>query len=245
MKDFFAALGFLTVLPVPRDSFNAGGRPALYFPLVGLLIGGLLAGVDALGARWAPPEVRAACDVLFLAAVSGALHLDGLADSADGLFSHRSREEVLRIMKDPRAGVMGVLGVLFCLILKWAALLRLPQLSIWLVAAPALARSAQAVALVCVNYAGGADSLSQAWFQKKRYGLLAGVPVALALPFYIDWTAGLAAALVFLITTAALLLYFRRRLGGVTGDTVGALSECVETAILLLGAIIVYNSAGP
>ena len=241
MKDFFSALGFLTILPVPRGSFRAGGKPVLYFPLVGLLIGCLLWVVDAVGARWAPAEVRATCDVLFLAAISGALHLDGLADSADGLFSHRSRQEVLQIMKDPRVGVMGVLAVLFCLGLKWTALLKLANREIWLLAAPALARSAQGIALVCMDYAGEPNSLSKPWFQKNNYFLLLGIVVPLALPFYLDITTGLATVAGFLVFTAVLLCYFRRRLGGVTGDTVGALSECVEASVLVLGACVSFT----
>ncbi len=243
MKSFFSALGFLTVLPVPR--VEPGGRPVLYFPAVGLLIGVLFWGVDALGARYAPAEVRALCDVVFLAVISGALHLDGLADSADGLFSHRNREEVLRIMKDPHVGVMGMLAVLFCLGLKWTALVNLnaPH-PVWLVAAPALARSAQAVALVSLDYAGKTDSHSQPWFQKKRYSLLTGIAVPVALPFATGMAAGFTTLAGFVLVTTLLLFYFHRRLGGMTGDTVGALSECVETAVLVLAACVTFNGAG-
>ena len=114
--NFLSAIGFLTILPVPKSARTFDGKQVIYFPLVGLIIGAMLWTVDWIFSCFANIEIRVIGDVLFLAIISGALHLDGLADSADGLFSHRSREQILEIMKDSRIGVMGVLALIFCLL---------------------------------------------------------------------------------------------------------------------------------
>ncbi len=238
--NFLSALGFLTTLPVGSAAFREDGGQILHFPLVGLLIGALLWGVDALGARVLAPEVRALVDVLFLAVLTGALHLDGLADTADGLFAHRSRERALEIMKDPRVGVMGVLAVTFGLLLKTAALARLqgPTCGLWLLTAPAWARSAQVAGLVFTDYVRTGGGKSDLFFQKGRYGLLAFTGLPLGLTFVIGWLPGLITLAGVAGVTGVLIFYFRKKIGGMTGDTLGALTEVVETAALLTGATV-------
>jgi hypothetical protein len=114
VTSFFAALRFLTVLPVP--GCWCGGEEALkrsvpFFAVVGLCIGGLAAGMDAAFIRILPPLPVAVLVVIFLMAASGGLHVDGLADTADGFFSSRSRERMLEIMQDSRTGPMGTAAV--------------------------------------------------------------------------------------------------------------------------------------
>jgi len=241
MVNFLSALGFLTILPMPAKAFRVDGRQILYFPLVGLLIGALLYGVDKLGTLYATQEIRVVADALFLAVISGALHLDGLADSADGLFSHRPKERILEIMQDSRIGVMGALAIIFCLMLKMAGFAGLsgPDYEIFLLTAPALARTGQVVGLVFMDYARQEGGKSQLFFQNKKYHLLALGAIPLALPFWISIETGLMVLLLFLSGTILLLWFFQKGIGGMTGDTLGAQTELIESVILITGALVV------
>lgn len=241
MVNFLSALGFLTIIPMPTRAFKVDGRQIMYFPLVGLFIGALLYGVDKLGAVYATQEIRMVADALFLAVISGALHLDGLADSADGLFSHRPKQRILEIMQDSRIGVMGALAIIFCLLLKMAgfASLNRPGYEIWLFVAPALARTSQVIGLVFMDYAREEGGKSQIFFQKRKYHLLGFAIFPIALPFWISIETGLMVLFLFTTGTVLLLWFFQKAIGGITGDTLGAQTELLESAILITGALVI------
>jgi adenosylcobinamide-GDP ribazoletransferase len=234
-----SAIGFLTIFPIPAKAYSSDGRQILYFPLVGLFIGSLLYGVDELLSQLPYLEIRIVGDVLLLAFISGALHLDGLADSADGFFSHRPREQVLEIMKDPRIGVMGVLAILFCVLLKLAGVAGIihSKLLIWLVIAPALGRTAQVIGLVFVNHVLSEKTLAKDFYQQGEYFLLLYCPIPFIILIYANWVMGFATLIIFALALSGLLFYFKKRIGGITGDTLGATSEIIETLFLLLGGI--------
>ena len=238
---FLSALVFLTIIPVPSRFITNEGRQVLYFPLVGLVIGCLLYGVDQILILAPYPEVRIVGDVLFLAIISGALHLDGLADTADGFFSHRPREKILEIMKDPRIGVMGVLAILFCILLKLAGVAGIihSESLIWLIIVPALGRTAQVIGLVFVKHVPSEKTLAENFYQQGKYLLLIFCPLPFAILFYMDWMMGLVALITFALLLISLLLYFKKIIGGITGDTLGAASEILETVFLLIGGISV------
>ncbi|MDH3999513.1 MAG: adenosylcobinamide-GDP ribazoletransferase, partial [Desulfuromonadales bacterium] len=126
MRPFFAAISFLTVLPLPQSwcgDERALGRSLVWFPLVGLLIGCVMALLDlALYSLFPGLLVPSALLLIAMIAVSGGLHLDGLADSADAFMSSRPREQMLEIMKDSRCGPMGVIVIVALLLLKFSAL---------------------------------------------------------------------------------------------------------------------------
>ncbi len=237
MRNFISALSFLTLFPLGKFAGKPEGTSLLYFPLVGILIGILLAGVDWLGSLYLYDELRTLTDVAFLALISGGLHLDGLADSADGLYFHHDREKSLEVMKDPRVGVMGVLAILFCLGFKFVGIwvLKFEHCWLWLVMAPALARSAQVVGLVWMDDARKTEGLGQALYQKGKYHYLTFCLIPLVLPFGISLSVGIAVVAIFVIINFALLKFFRNRLGGMTGDTFGALTEIMETVFLVFG----------
>jgi adenosylcobinamide-GDP ribazoletransferase len=238
-----SAIGFLTIIPVPSRAISSDGKQILYFPLVGLFIGALLYGVDQLLSLAPYPEIRIVGDVLFLTALSGALHLDGLADTADGFFSHRPKEQILEIMKDPRVGVMGVLAILFCVLLKLAGVAGIihSQSLIWLVLAPTLGRTAQVIALVCIDHVSSAKTLAESFYQRGKYYLLALCPIPFAILLYRDWVMAFATLLIFALTLSGLLFYFKSRIGGITGDTLGATTEITETLFLLIGGTALFH----
>jgi adenosylcobinamide-GDP ribazoletransferase len=236
---FLSAIGFLTIIPIPSWAINNNGRQILYFPLVGLLIGCLLFGLDQLLSHLPYFEIRLIGDVLFLVIISGALHLDGMADSADGFLSHRPREQILEIMKDPRIGVMGVLAIIFCVLLKLvgiAGIIRSESL-IWLAIAPALARTSQVIGLIFINHVPSQNILAKDFYQQGEYFLLSYCPLPFAILIYMNWVIGLITIIIFALLLSALLLYSKRKIGGISGDTLGATSETIETLFLLFGAI--------
>ncbi|MBC8286403.1 MAG: adenosylcobinamide-GDP ribazoletransferase [Nitrospinae bacterium] len=236
---FLSAIGFLTILPVPARAISGDGRQVLYFPLVGLFIGCLLYGVDYLLSLAPYPEIRVVGDVLFLTVISGALHLDGLADTADGIFSHRPREQILEIMKDSRIGVMGVLALVFCVLLKLAGLAGIIHSGslIWLILAPAMGRTAQVVGLVFISHVTSEKTLAEQFYQQGKYSLLLFCPLPFAVIFYMDWVLALAILTLFAFLLVALLLFFKNKIGGITGDTLGATTEIIETVFLLIGGM--------
>lgn len=240
MRNFVSALSFLTLIPLGRFSGKLDGSSILYFPLVGILIGCLLAGVDWLGSLFLYDELRVLVDVAFLALITGGLHLDGLADSIDALYILHDKKKSLEIMKDPHIGVMGVLALLFCLGFKLSGLLALEieHCWVWFVVAPALARSAQVVGLVLMNDARKTGGVGQGLYQKGKYRYLIFCLVPLALPFWVSIPVGVAVGVTFVIINASLFWFFRHRLGGMTGDTFGALTEIIETFFLVFGGLV-------
>ncbi len=237
--NFLSALGFLTLIPVPSRAFSKNGSQIAWFPIVGLLIGGMLCAVDAFGTAYLTPSLRAAFDIVFLTVISGGLHLDGLADSADGMFSHRDREQTLQIMKDPRVGVMGVLTLFLCLLLKYAGLLAICGEAgiLWLCIAPALARTMLTTGLVFKHHPNANTALSNWLYQKGKYQYLVGGLIPFALAFYFSPIAGLAVLLLFLSTAYVILRWFEKKIAGITGDGLGALGEITETLTLVLGGL--------
>lgn len=238
MGNFLTALSFLTVLPVGRKQLNSATSTSLFFPLIGLLIGCLCYGLDWFCSTLLFPEVRAFAVVFFLALISGGLHLDGLADSADGLLSHRPREEMLKIMRDPRVGTMGLLALIFGLGFKFTAVSALtgPDSAVWLISAPAIARSALTAGIVMYPHARPEGGTHSHFYRRGQWGLMALCWIPFILPLMHNPVSGVGALLFF----AGLFYLFNRyvilKLGGITGDTLGALCEIMETALFLFGA---------
>lgn len=240
MRGLLVAVGFLTRIPVPPRMFDdASGRSQslAWYPLVGVLIGTLLSALV-----WVFPDTKpllvAVVVLLAWVAITGALHLDGLADSADawiggmGGTSDERRARTLEIMKDPRCGPAGVTALVLVLLMKFAALASLPADAWrWLWLAPLLARMAATIAFVTTPYVrrGG---LGSGLANAPRVGCT----IALLLGAAACAISGMRGALALAIAAIVFLLWRRacvRRLGGITGDTTGALVEMTEAAVLL------------
>lgn len=241
MKPLLLAVQFLTLLPVPLRAAprpQDWGRSALAFPLVGLLLGLLLAGVQRLLGH-ADPQLQAALLVALWALASGGLHLDGLADSADAwLGGHGDRERTLAIMKDPRSGPAGVIAIVLVLLLKFAAVAALLKSGAWLalVLAPLLGRTALLALLRTTPYArpGGMGDAMAAHLP-RGLSLLLVVIVLAALP--LAGKMGVVAVLAALPAWLLLRWLMLRRLGGATGDTLGAAVELTEAVVLLAAGL--------
>lgn len=246
MTRFFAAIKFLTILPVPggwSGDEKTLARSVPCFPLVGLVIGLIAAAFDYAVGQILPPLPASTLTVLVLICLPGGMHMDGLADTADGFFSARPRDKMMEIMRDSRIGVMGVLAVAFVVLLKITLLVNISGASRWvLILIMPLAGRAAIVALMTalpyVRPEGGLATLfagSRSWLRCLwAWGALFAVAGGLA-----QWT-GIAAAIVALVITALFILYNRSKLGGYTGDTLGAVCELAEIAPLL-AAVTYYH----
>lgn len=238
MRGLLVAIGFLTRVPVPAKVFDDASGPSrslAWYPVVGLLIGGLLWGLSWVLAA-APPMLAAALLLAVWVALTGALHLDGLADSADAWVGGLGdRERTLAIMKDPRCGPMGVVALVLVLLMKFAALASLPSASGALLLAPVLARASLTAAFLSTPYvrSGG---LGSALTQAPRAACVLGLTFALVVAIAGGWR-GVAALAVTGMVFALWRLACMRRLGGMTGDTCGALTELVEAAVLITLAL--------
>ena len=236
LGDLATALTLLTRLPMPARGEGRGARAAWAYPLAGALVGALSGGLGAVAlAAGLPPGVAAGVVLATQAAVTGALHEDGLADLADGAWGGATRERRLEIMRDSRVGSYGALALVLTVGLRWSALATLPPLGLALapVAAGALSRAGMAGVMAALPHARpGGLSASVG----RPGGLTAGLGAGVALV-----TAGLAigpaAAFVAALATAAgaagVAALAWAKLGGQTGDVLGAAQQVGEAAALM------------
>jgi adenosylcobinamide-GDP ribazoletransferase len=253
---FFVALQFLTRVPVPRW---VGFEPAWlqtclrHFPLVGACIGAWAAVVLWASLQLWPPAVAAVVSTVATLWLTGAFHEDGLADTFDALGGTMSRERALEIMKDSRIGSYGAAALVLMLLLKVSVLAALVvsagalQAGVALVWAHAVSRAAPVWLVATLRYAGDAEHAKAKPLatQITRAGtavaglwvvLLSAAAVALTLPRPQTTTHGFAVPLALLavvLTTWACARWLQRRLGGFTGDTLGATQQLAEAAALL------------
>jgi adenosylcobinamide-GDP ribazoletransferase len=249
------AVSFLTIIPV--ISCSASGEKAVaesfgWFPLVGFGIGAALCVEDfALGYVFST-AIRSVLIVMSLAIVTGALHLDGLADTADALGAGRDRARALEILHDPRIGSFGAIALFFALGLKVLALARLAGATRYagIYLAPGLARYTMVMVAHRLEYvrAEGAGTAllvsSDDDYQRRSWNeLVACATVVIAVLPAISIKA-LCACAVAVVATLLLRAFYQRWIGGVTGDLIGAAGEIVETAVLITFASLLSQKSG-
>jgi adenosylcobinamide-GDP ribazoletransferase len=237
-----AATAFLTRLPVrPSHSDEELGRSARYFPLVGAAVGGLGAAVLLAAATVLPLVVAVILSVIATVLVTGAFHEDGLADSCDGFGGGRTRDDVLRIMQDPHIGAFGVLGLALVLMLKIASLVHLPlaALSLALVCAHAFSRALCVAMMAFGEYARREGGKTRTVARGARPADAAIALVIGAAPFAFAPAAFLWAFAFMPVVSIVLYAYVRARIGGYTGDALGALQQITEAGcyVALAGAL--------
>jgi len=253
VKNFINAAQFLTIVPVSKHHETEEGglaRSMGYFPLIGFLIGFLLVNANKAMELIALPQTIS--NVLLVALsvlVTRALHIDGLADTLDGLMGGRDHSSRLSIMKDSRLGTAGALGIFFVLAIKYISLNNLfeSEKAAALLTAPVLARWSQTLMVFKANY-GREDGMGKAFVGHLRAsGLAAASVVAIGLSaFVVVRLDTRSVVLIFGLLAGVVLLtfmgrcYLVRKLGGVTGDAIGAMSELNEVLVFLL--FVVFSS---
>jgi adenosylcobinamide-GDP ribazoletransferase len=245
MSRLFAAIRFLTVVPVPgkigTEPEDLGGS-TVYFGVVGIILGLSMGAVCGLIGASLPDLLTCVIVAIGLAGVSGGLHMDGLSDTADGMFSSRPRERMLEIMRDSRVGAMGVMAIVFLFVLKVSALFDLPQSIRWrtVVLMPVAGRCAMVFSMAISRYARSEGGMGTLFFERSQRvsATISMLLLGTASWVLLEWT-GLAASGSVIVLTLLLRLYFCARLGGATGDTLGATCELGECLIPILVCAII------
>jgi len=240
---FFAALRFLTVIPLPsrrQARPEEVGRSLGYFPLVGLLLGLLIMGLDRGLELVLPTSVVSGLLVVVLVLATGAIHLDGFIDTCDGLVAGRTPQQRWEVMRDSRVGAFGVVGACCLLLLKYVSLAGLPESSRMgaLVLMPVLGRWAVVCSISAFPYARP-EGLGKAFKDGATWpGVALATIIALAASVGFLQLQGLAIMFGVGLVTLILSLILKRKFAGLTGDTYGAVIEVAEvTAVILAIAI--------
>lgn len=231
--DLLTAFALLTRLPVP-DHQGTGAQSAWAWPVVGAVLGALAALAAGL-ALWLgfTPGVVAVLVLILGAMLTGGLHEDGLSDTADGLFGGWTKERRLEIMKDSRVGSYGVLALLLVTLARWSALATLLAAGqVWvLVPVGAVARAPMGLVMSALPNARGAG-LSHATGRPSARTALGGTALAVVLAVLFAGGAALAMVALVALVTGLLARMARNRIGGQTGDILGAAQQLAEAACL-------------
>ncbi|MCY3937080.1 MAG: adenosylcobinamide-GDP ribazoletransferase [Chloroflexi bacterium] len=246
MRSLRLAIGFLTVLPIAPAGAVRMGPARAYFPLVGLALGGVLAGLDFVARLALPPIVVGALLVAALLVMTRAMHTDGFLDTCDGLFGGYSRTERLKILRDTRVGAFAVAGGVSLLLLKLTLMASIAdEIRAGLLAVfPCASRFGMVSTMAAFKYArehglGTSFRDGRGWWQVVFGFATAAAAAGLLLGF-----AGLILPGAALAGSRGLGGWPARLLGGMTGDTYGAVNEAAEVVILLLGIVLFGVSTG-
>ncbi len=230
---FWAAVQFLTIFPTPlRDKVTdeACGQSLAYFPLIGLMLGGILLGLHYVLNSILPTSVVYSLLIIALVILTGAHHLDGFIDTCDGVVTGKSREERLAIMSDSKVGAFGIVGAVLLLLLKYVSL-SLTTAFPTLLLMPTLSRWTMVSAIFVFPYAksAGMGLAFKEGANWQRLTVATVIALAVTIPLLRCWGLALMAAL--WLIAFGISCYFRSRLGGLTGDNYGAINEIVEVSV--------------
>lgn len=239
MKGFITAWEFLTIIPLTRNRVVRPEELAAsmaYFPLVGLILGIILS-VSNIGLlKILPGSIVDAILIAELIILTRGLHIDGFVDTIDGLAGGKTREDILHIMRDHRVGGLGAVGVIMLIMIKYLSLNSAPPAykNLVLIAMPVMSRWLQAPFTNMLPYARQ-NGMGKAFVEgvRGRQAGIATISAALVLIFLFKFSAILIMVLMAIVTYL-IGLYFKKTLGGITGDVIGAVSEVNEVVFLLI-----------
>lgn len=243
MNSLRLAISFLTILPVaPRDIAHMGSARA-YFPLVGLALGGILAGLDFTARQALPTPVVGALLVVALLVLTRAIHTEGFLDCCDGLFGGYSPARRLEILRDTHVGAFAVAGGVGLLLLKWSLLSGIPDevRAGLLTGFPCLSRFGMLSTMAAFPYAReqGMGTAFQAG--ASRWHVVIGLVTAAVAGGLLLGATGLFVLAAAVAISLALGWWISRMLGGMTGDAYGAVNELAEVTALLVGVALVHT----
>lgn len=247
---FLAALKFLTILPLfskREDSIEEIRGSLVYYPLVGLIIGLILAALNWLFGFLFPQAVANGLLIVSLVIISGALHLDGFIDTCDGIAGHKPVEARWQVMHDSRTGAFGVVGAVLLILMKYVSLNSVPPglLTPTLIMMPVLGRWAMVYAIFAYPYArpeglGKIIKPGATWFS---FG--AATVITLVIGIGLAWIGLDVTAVVTMVGVWVIIVivatFFKRMFAGLTGDTYGAINEIAEVSVLLIVILLAHN----
>lgn len=234
---FCTAMRFLTLIPIPwraEEDAHQFAKSLAFFAVVGMVIGTIGTCGIFLLSKGFPQPVVIAMGLAYLAFISGCLHLDGLSDSADGLLSSRPREACLQIMKDSRAGAMGIVVVLLVLLTKYAALSAMGKETLLpaFFLMPLAGRCAILLTMASLPYARAEGGLGRLFYSgNSKQAAVIGFALLLASLLFLAPNWVLPVLIGFLFVTYLFNRWCRAKLGGATGDTLGAVCELTEMIV--------------
>jgi len=251
MKSFLTALAFLTVFPIQfRQSPSATVvvQSRFWYPIIGLLLGLVLGGWTEMVSRLGEPLLQAFFILLAWIGLTGALHVDGFCDLSDGLFGGRTPEDRLRIMKDPHLGTFGLVGGVLLLLGKFVALQSVIRgygstTSAWLVCAALVISRCLVLCVAAKAHYPRRDGTGKAlveatgWSEAGGFAVLAAGIACSAASYYSAWAIAVSLFLCPFLAIMLLRWICQRRLGGITGDCLGAAIELCEVICLMSFAI--------
>jgi adenosylcobinamide-GDP ribazoletransferase len=246
MYALYAAIQLLTGIPVNLKRElkpDQIGRGTALFPLVGLVIGGVLVGLNWVFKLFLPTSATNALLIVSLVILTGGIHLDGLADTSDGMAGHKPVEERWRVMRDSRTGAFGVIGIVLVLLTKYIFLDNVPanDVTAVLLFVPVASRWAMTYSVFAFRYArpqglGTAYKNATRW---PQFTIATIITLAVAAALYpLFAVSGFIIMGGIWLTTTALAFYFRYKFAGLTGDTYGAINEVTEVFGFLFAVII-------
>jgi len=247
MKDFLLAFSFLTILPAGRIGLAGEkelARSMAFYPLVGLLIGLLLALGHYLLSFFLPKTLVLWLVIGLLCLLTRGLHLDGFADTIDGLASGGAREKILEVMRDSRIGAFGVMGLILLIGAKYLALDHISESSLPCSLVMMVVMGKNSMVLVCYRsaYARSAGGLGKPFTEHLgAREIVISLASAFGISLFLMGVKGIAIFLGVGLFSLGYRLYFKKRLGGVTGDILGAANELAELTCLLLLVIFEYT----
>ncbi len=228
----------LQVVPAPRDLASS----MQWYPLVGLLIGGILVAGDAILSQIFSPDTTALVLLCLLVGLTGGLHQDGLADTIDGLSKRGSREERLAVMNDGSIGALGATGLVLALGLRFGGMVHLssPDRFSLLLCMPVVGRWAMVVGAVGSTHARVGGGIASDFFNEIRWTDLLWATIALMV--ILSGTLGIlvggAVLILGVVLVRAMVFFFSRLFGGLTGDMLGAINEVTEIVFLLFCPLV-------
>ena len=235
LDDIRSAMGLLTRLPLPAMATPRGAQAAWAWPVVGVVVGGLAAGVAwVMQAMGVPMGIVAGAVLVTLVMSTGALHEDGLADTVDGFFGGWTREQRLEIMKDSHIGSYGTLALILSVGLRWQALAMVCHTPLAIIAVAALSRAPMAVMMSSLPNARGtglAQSVGRPTQQMAGIATSVGIIVAVLTA---GWSHMMGMVIVMSLATLAMAHTARARIGGQTGDVLGATQQVCEVVGLVV-----------
>lgn len=243
LERFVLMLQFMTRIPVKltvraeREDFAKG---LVLAPVVGLIIGALLAGLHYLLGFLLPPIANAVLTMAFYVFLTGGLHLDGLGDTADGIFSNRPRERILEIMKDSRVGTNAVLAIVLVLLLDISLIASLEgNITGILILMPVAGRIGSLTSSGMSKYAGVSDGPGRWCVELCGWKeMLAGSIISLAIFIAVSGVYGLVLMPLTVLSAFVLARALGKKLGGITGDILGAVCELNQVVLLLVSVIL-------
>lgn len=246
-RTLVASVSFLTRVPVRARVTNDGDdlvRSMAWFPFVGLLVGAAVGAVAQLLALVVTPVLGSVLAVIVGVLLTGALHVDALADTCDALGA-RSRERALEVMRESTLGTYGVVAIVLDLLVRVGALDILVEhhaAMAYAALAGVLSRLAPVVLAGSLEYARIGPGVGRAFTRVPRHRVLIALAFALGLALILKGVRGALVLVVVLVLCGVFGAFYRRWLGGVTGDTLGATCEISEVLVLVMGVAFVGHT---